>query len=297
MTASDGKPEGLGRTLGSAAAARQAYVAVETRNGPHVTPVLFAVTADRLWFVIPRRALKARVLRRRPGVGVLVEDGSRAFVVAGEASLLDPLRPLGLAARLSELARTPVAMPWFGLQNSAELLAYPWDAIRAPGRVMPSGMLLVSVRPEGVEALPGLPDEPGTGATARADRGALAEWDGPLAGVPREAARLARRRGRAVLGWQTATGPCPVPARWDPERGRALVPWEALDRAGAAWQAPACLCLDDSDRRGPLAKTGLLLRGGGRVSAPADEAWVTIEPDRVTYWKGFETGTVRRAGG
>ena len=38
-----------------------AYLAVETSSGPHVTPLLFAATPDRLWFGIGRGTLKARV--------------------------------------------------------------------------------------------------------------------------------------------------------------------------------------------------------------------------------------------
>jgi hypothetical protein len=36
-------------------ASKLAYVAVETPGGPHVTPVLFASAAQRLWFVVDRR--------------------------------------------------------------------------------------------------------------------------------------------------------------------------------------------------------------------------------------------------
>src|SRR5439155_796813 len=54
------------------AQASVAYLAVETSAGPHVTPLLFAATPDRLWFGIGRGTLKARVLAKSPAVGVVV---------------------------------------------------------------------------------------------------------------------------------------------------------------------------------------------------------------------------------
>jgi hypothetical protein len=59
-----------------------AYLAVETSSGPHVTPLLFAATPDRLWFVIGRGTLKARVRsRERPSHATppdAVKDSSRS---------------------------------------------------------------------------------------------------------------------------------------------------------------------------------------------------------------------------
>jgi hypothetical protein len=42
---------------------RPSYLAVETSTGPHVTPLLFAATPDRLWFGIGLD--QARALRDR----------------------------------------------------------------------------------------------------------------------------------------------------------------------------------------------------------------------------------------
>src|SRR5437764_14581490 len=83
-----------------------AYLAVETSSGPHVTPVLFAATPDRLWFGIGRGTLKARAIARRPAVGVVVADGDVAVAIRGRAAPLDRLPP-----SVSELARAPFALP------------------------------------------------------------------------------------------------------------------------------------------------------------------------------------------
>jgi hypothetical protein len=49
--------------LGGAAIA---YLAVETSSGPHVTPLLFAATPDRLWFGIGRGYGRVRSPLRLP---------------------------------------------------------------------------------------------------------------------------------------------------------------------------------------------------------------------------------------
>jgi nitroimidazol reductase NimA-like FMN-containing flavoprotein (pyridoxamine 5'-phosphate oxidase superfamily) len=40
------------------------HVAMAARNGPHVTPAVFDVDAGRLYFVPPRRSVKAPVIAR-----------------------------------------------------------------------------------------------------------------------------------------------------------------------------------------------------------------------------------------
>src|SRR3954452_15181908 len=90
-----------------------AYLAVETSSGPHVTPLLFAVTPDRVWFGIGRGTLKARVLAKRPAVGVLVPGAGASVAMRGEATLLDRL-----PASPAELARAPLALPAFASRNA-----------------------------------------------------------------------------------------------------------------------------------------------------------------------------------
>src|SRR5207248_7940802 len=85
-----------------------AYLAVETSSGPHVTPLLFGATPDRLWFGIGRGTLKARVLAKRRAVGVVVPGEQASIAIRGEATLLDRL-----PASAPELARAPFALPAF----------------------------------------------------------------------------------------------------------------------------------------------------------------------------------------
>jgi pyridoxamine 5'-phosphate oxidase-like protein len=265
-----------------AARARVAYLAVETGGGPHVTPVLFAATHDRLWFAVPRDTLKARVLRRRPAVGVLIHDGASALVVGGTASLLDPARPAAVAGQLAELARAPLAVPAYALRNAGELAGFAQDAAREPARLSPAELVLASVRPRTLEVVPW--------PRAASDAAGGGAWKGALAGVPQRVASLPLGPGPAVLGWLTPQGPLALPAAWDGES--AHVHWPLLAGLGAPTAGPACVCFDTSSGRGPRAKHGLLLRGEGRARGRGETRRVTLAPDRITYWTGFDVGTI-----
>jgi hypothetical protein len=41
-----------------------------------------------------------------------------------------------------------------------------------------------------------------------------------------------------------------------------------------------------------MAKHGVLLRGTGTISGDGDDAQAALTADRVTWWDGFDTGTV-----
>lgn len=225
-----------------------AYLAVETSSGPHVTPVLFAATPDRLWFGIGRGTLKARAIAKRPAVGVVVSDGGVSVAIRGQAALLDRLPP-----SMTELARAPFALPVFATRNALEMAAFARDVVGQGAQ--PPALAPVSVRPDSIDVFEGWPAD-------------------------------------AVLGWMGEEGPVALPARWDAEGCKAHVPAAPLRAAGDARRAQACVCLDESDGRGPLAKRGSLVRGLGQARIRGETAVVTLEPQRVTRWKGFQTRTV-----
>ncbi|MEA2466123.1 MAG: hypothetical protein QOJ57_249 [Thermoleophilaceae bacterium] len=224
-----------------------AYLAVETRTGPHVTPLLFAVTPDRVWFGIGRGTLKARVLAKRPAVGVVVGGAQASVAIRGEATLLDRL-PVAPA----ELARAAFALPAYASSNALEMAAFARDVATRGARPQPLAPLSVSI-------------------------GSLDLLDGWPA--------------TAVLGWMAADGPVALPARWNERTKRASVPAAPLKNAGGPRTAAACVCIDESEGLGPLAKSGRLVRGGGHARLRGDVASVALEPERITRWKGFETST------
>jgi hypothetical protein len=229
------------------ASASFAYLAVETSSGPHVTPLLFGATPDRLWFGIGSGTLKARVLAKRPAVGVVVPGEEASVAIRGEATLLDRL-PISPA----ELARAPFALPAFAARNALEMAAFARDVAR--GRAQRQQLAPLSVRIETVDLLDGWP-------------------------------------ASAVLGWMAPGGPVALPARWDPRTERARVPAPPIKKAGRSRTAAACVCIDESEGLGPVAKRGRLLRGQGRATLRGDVASVALEIERITRWKGLQTQT------
>jgi hypothetical protein len=233
----------VARVLGDASFA---YLAVETSSGPHVTPLLFAATPDRLWFGIGRGTLKARVLAKRPAVGVVVPGAGASVAIRGEATLLDRL-----PASPGEIARAPFALPAFAFRNALEMAAFARDVGRG---AQPQALAPVSIRIETLDLLEGWP-------------------------------------AQAVVGWMADGGPIALPAKWNPATERARVPGGPLRNAGGSRTAAACVCIDESEGLGPLAKRGRLLRGEGHATLRGDIASIALDPDRVTRWKGFDVQT------
>jgi hypothetical protein len=229
-----------------------AYLAVETSSGPHVTPLLFAFTPDRLWFGIGRGTLKARVLAKRRAVGVVVPGESASVAIRGQATFVDRLPPA------PELVCAPLALTAFASHNAVEMAAFARDVVQRGAQPRPLAPVSVSV--DAVELLPGWP-------------------------------------AQAVLGWTAPGGPVALPARWHPDRHRAVVPAAPLRAAGGARTAQACICIDESEGPGPLAKGGRLLRGEGHAKLRGEIASVAIEVERVTRWKGFRTRTTAAPSG
>jgi pyridoxamine 5'-phosphate oxidase-like protein len=229
------------------AGASFAYLAVETSRGPHVTPLLFAATPDRLWFGIGRNTLKARVLAKRPAVGVVVPGDGASVAIRGDATLLD-----GLSALPAELARAPFALPAYASRNALEMAAFARDVVQKGAQ--PAPLAPLSVRIDSLDLLDG--------------------WS-----------------AHAVLGWMVPGGPIALPARWSAESKHARVPAAPLRDAGGSRTAAACVCIDESEGLGPLAKRGSLLRGQGHARLRGDVASVALEPERITRWKGFRTQT------
>jgi nitroimidazol reductase NimA-like FMN-containing flavoprotein (pyridoxamine 5'-phosphate oxidase superfamily) len=173
-----------------------AYLAVETASGPHVTPLLFAATPDRLWFGIGRRTLKARALAKRPAVGVVVPGETASVAVRGEAALLD-----GLPASPAELARAPFALPAFAFANAFEMAAFARDVGRG---ARPQPLAPVSVRIDTLDLLERWPADAVLGWSTDGGPVALpARWNSgtgraQVPAAPLKAAGRARRAPACV---------------------------------------------------------------------------------------------------
>lgn len=254
---------------------RQAFVAVATRNGPHVTPELYAVEDGRLWFASAAATLKVRAVEKRPHAAAAIRAGDRSVVVAGTVESFDPFDPraIGRAARQGPVVAK--ALGQFGLRNAPDLAGFVADTVRGRlGRRLPGRRTLLALTPDRVALT-------GSGTVA----GAWGAWS---SAAPATAATGDGDPGiDGVVGWEIEDGVLALPATWDAASASAQVPVALLDLAGISGSARACVAADEYGGPGPAAKSGLLLRGEGR----RDGTVVHIEADRVTSWDGIETAT------
>ncbi|MGH9036733.1 MAG: pyridoxamine 5'-phosphate oxidase family protein, partial [Acidimicrobiia bacterium] len=270
------------------------YVAVTTRRGPHVTPTAFDRDGRRLWFVTPRRSVKARTIRRHREVGALVRMGERAVIMSGRARIVDPLTARGVFS-VNRLLDLPLAATGFLGRNHRHVTGTVRDH-KAPTLAL--ARVAVSVDITRLALLEGERVAATWGVWEHGEplpSGSPLDVGPPdLSGVP-SALRsfLAADDQPVVLGWQTPTGPLALPARWRGATGMAETSGAAMALAGAGPAGPACVTVDRSRYR-LKHKRGLLLGGTGHARVEDGTASVAIEQDRLTWWDGEDTGTTLR---
>ena len=252
------------------------YVAIGTTRGPLVTPVLYGVTGDRIWFLTNRHALKAKVLRRDPRAAWVVPADGRAAVMTGVARLYSPLHPIDL---LAAAPRPQAALASWAARNPRQVAGFLRDSLTDPVRAMPHDQVLVELQPDTVDVV----DDPTESAPP-----AQTAQDRLTSAVP-EALRPLLTQRAGVLAVSTESGGLvAVPVRWTPECGLAQLPYECdLDLSS---DRPACLTIDEPVHTRPTEQRGLVLRGHARLLG--DSAPVSVHADWITYWEGFTTRTV-----
>jgi len=272
---------------GAAAIVRRgtlAFVAVATATGPLVTPVLYGVSGDDIWFLTNRHALKAKLLRRDPHTAWVVRAGDRAVVMTGEARLLSPLHAADVLAAAPRLPAMPSAFGSWAARNPRQLAGFVRDSLTRPVRVMPHDFVLVRLRAGAVSVVdlaePAAPD-----GRSLPDRRARGRRLGSV--VPAELRSLTRQSA-GVLGLATESGPVAVPVRWDHRHWVALLPG-GLDLALPGGGLAACITFDEPVHARPTGQRGVILRGRARVLDQGEA--LAIDADRVTYWSGFTTRT------
>lgn len=245
---------------GILAEGRQLYVGVVTKNGPHVTPELYATVGDDLWFATAASTLKVKAVRRDGRMGAMVRVGSRAVVVTGRAEEYDVADPLRLVGRARDGLKALQAVGAFTLRNAADLGGFARDLVagRLPSR-KPPRRVLVRLRPE---------------TSAVVD----------VAGLPGDR--------DAVVGWSTDGTPLVLPARCDEAMDTAWVPAALpVGLLPAEEAAPACVGVDAYVAPGPAAKTGLLRRGSAMPIRENGVVRLDFSIERDTTWDGAETRT------
>jgi pyridoxamine 5'-phosphate oxidase-like protein len=270
------------------AGARVCYVGVQSRFGPHVTPDAFAVAGGRAWFVTSIASVKARSIRQRPKVGILLRSEKRSLVLNGNAEILSMWAPTE-AFRLAKYSvPATLAFADFAKRNVGTLLGYALDLCQLPSGAMPIDRVLISVRPssglllEGKEVLERWVPHHVVASGEPVQMPASRRIE-----LPAAVADLLEHPSEAAVGWPTARGTVVFPGTWDPRTTKTRVSAEAFHAYGAPTTGQACVTIDDSTARRPTKFRGVILRGTGRF-AKGD---VELSIERATWWKGFETGT------
>jgi hypothetical protein len=288
------------------------YLAVRTREGPHLTPVVFVLDGGRIWLTTSRASVKARALRQDPDVAGMVRLGSSVVTFLGRARTYDALDPLSWPSAAVAGPRLVRAATRFSLKNARFFAGYAVDARRVPLVWTPPGRIFV-----GIEVV--------AGAVLDVARGAVPErwgdWSqGPRAvsrrprprnpaaraidlGVPRSVRSLVGDRGEGAL----AVGELPavLPVTWRRiarERAyHAVLPRSFLE-LGDSRPRPrtsamrAALAVDRLAAWRAADMAGMLLRGDADTSALEDDrALVRLRPRRVVWWQGWSSGTVSEA--
>jgi len=271
------------------AAGRLAYVAIETTQGPLVTPVLYAVAAGRVWFVTNRHALKSKVLRKRSRTSCAVRVGDRAVVITGRARLLSLSHPGDFFTSPAHLARLPLALSSWATRNPRQVLGFVLDAPSSPRQVLPQNVVLVEVVPESVQVVAHDPSQDLSNRASAALPSGTSRSRRLRAALPESLAGLVHCR-EGVLGIATVHGPVAVPVLWDHRRQVAILPSGVQPVAGSA---PACLTLDEPVHARPTEQRGIALRGSAREleTHAESENLVGFDTERITYWSGFHAAT------
>ena len=265
------------------------HVAVAARRGPHVTPAVFDVDGGRLWFITPRRSVKARVIDRHRRVGGLVQLGSSSVIFGGRARIVDPLTARGVLSPDRLLDLPFAALGYLG-RNHRHATGTIRDH-QAPTLALARVMVSIDIR-----RLALLDGWSVAGAWGRWER-----HDGLLRGTPppappldvaRVPARLHPLLGAGApvaLGWSSPAGPLALPARWcgPAAAGEVETSAEAMILAGVEPDGPACLTAERSKYR-LKSKQGVLVTGDGhaRLDGNGPAARVTLESHRTTWWIG-----------
>jgi len=269
------------------------YVAVAARRGPHVTPAVFDRDGRGLWFVTPRRSVKAKVIARHRRVGGLVQHGRWAVLIGGRARIVDPLTARGVFSpgRLLDL---PLAAAGYLGRNHRHATGTIRDH-EAPTLAL--SRLLVSIDIRRLALLDGWEVAERWGRWPSADlllRGDPPAGTAPdLRTVPAAVRSLLGDDAPVVLGWQSLAGPLALPARWRPAAGEVETSGAAMVLAGAASGSPASVCAERSRYR-LKSKRGLLLTGDGhaRLDGAGPAARTTLTVRRTTWWEGEELRSI-----
>jgi hypothetical protein len=309
-----------------------AYLAVPTRAGPHLTPVVYVLDAGRLWVTTSRSSVKARAWRKQGTVAGMVATSEAFVTFRGRARTYDALDPLSWPASVVAGPRLLRAATRFGLKNARFFAGYAVDAGRVPLAWMPPGRVFA-----GIELTSGRVTRLGDGVSAdewgvwrlgsefRKSFAHLAKRRGLDLRAPWSVRRALGRSGTGALALEGPEGLTVLPGHWRRVGGQGsyevIVPRSVLELAGAGPAGRAALAVDRPSVWRASDMVGMLMQGTADLFAPAatnrgrrallerlgaasaeramkDPVLVRLLPDRVVWWHGWTSGSAvgRRPG-
>jgi hypothetical protein len=274
------------------------HLAATTPRGPHLTPLVYAVAGDRVWVTTSRGSAKARAWRRDDRVAGLVRVGERALTFGARVASHDALDPASWIRSALEGPLVALASARFTRRNARFFAGYAVDANHVPLAWTPPGRVFAELRLERWAVLDGdavgstwgdwpeATPSPMSGRATRMGRGATmpVDLDGALG-----------RMGVGALAVAAATGSFVAPARWarTADRVEARVARPILALAGEVpAPVPVALEVDRVAAWRAREMVGAMLRGAASLDATDGDVVVRWAPDRVVWWRGWESGTV-----
>ncbi|HZP91029.1 MAG TPA: pyridoxamine 5'-phosphate oxidase family protein [Actinomycetota bacterium] len=297
------------------------HVAAPTERGPHLTPLVFALSDDRLWLTTSRGSVKARAWRRDARVTGLVRGEGVSVAFGGRVRTYDLLDPETWGRALLRTPALVAASLRFTRKNARFFAGYAVDAEHVPLAWTPPGRLFVEVEIERAALVDefGVIERRGrwSPSVASIERFRARPSGAPaLAALPGPIREALSGIGQAVLAVHGAAGGVVLPARFV-EEGPALlvaVPREGLELAGcdrpttraalaidrpSSWRArlmTGATAIGEAELVVPAlltSGTSSALQRIGRTGAPAQEsALVRLRPHRIVWWSGWTSGTV-----
>jgi hypothetical protein len=317
----------LDATIGSVLSRGEfCHVAARTDRGPHLTPMVFAVSGGSVWVTTSRASAKARAWRSDRSVGGLVVVGDEAVSFTGTTRGYDLLDAATWPDVVARSAVVTAASLRFSAKNARFFAGYAVDARHVPFAWTPPGRLFVEIRVadatllrDGAVVVSGADAGAGAPVASRAAfrsvRGANA-----LAAPPGHVRRALGGSGRGALALEGERAPAVLPVRWAAGEGAILasVPLETLALAASDAAAPrsAALAIDRASGWRARGMLGCMVQGGADVFVPsavrsgrralasaiertggdADrDALVRLRPARVVWWQGWTSGSANVA--
>ncbi|MGZ8604254.1 MAG: pyridoxamine 5'-phosphate oxidase family protein [Actinomycetota bacterium] len=300
------------------------HVAALTPDGPHVTPMVFAVADGGVWVTTARSSVKARAWRADARIAGLVRSGDEAVAFTGTVSTHDVLDASSWRRSFAHGPALSLAAARFMRKNARFFAGYAVDAHRVPLAWTPPGRVFAELSVERAALFRdgGPPRTWGEWGelgdvlhSAERFRASRTGAD-PLAPLPADVRAALGGEGRAALAIEGGGGPVVLPVAWRVSGAGlyATTTEDAVGLASAGSHAPrAALGLDRPSAWRARHMLGAMARGvaefhvAGRLRSGAasarsiagdddgDLVLVHLRPERFVWWRGWRSGTVTAA--